>query len=219
MKVYYFFLVPIMDTNIEMVTDSSLNGIRIEQGLLNTMKFHFDQREDIKYFLLKSVDKELISIDFDTLESVMSTKGNLNSSRPDIMNTVLSCFETECYQKYIAIAQYPLLVVRMHKRQLNIYPPKDSMALLNHCALHFYQFLNVKQYQDQVDRLNSIIQLSDKNYIPGLQSGIKFATCCVHNLLIEMSSRRFFILKHNCQRIGRDKFDNRLCQSVTQLFS
>lgn len=219
MKVYYFFLVPIKDKNIELVNDSSLKGIRIEQGILNTMKKHFTEKENIEYFLLKSVDEATLSIDFETLEQVMSFKGCSNSSRQDIMNTVLSCFEPKCYQKYVAIAQYPLLMIKMHNKQVNIYPAKDSMAVLNHCVLHFYQFLRVKRYQDQVDRLDSIVQLSDKNYSPGLNSGIKFATCCVHNLLIESSTRMFFILKHDCQRLGRDKFDNRLCQSVTQLFS
>lgn len=219
MKSYYFFLIPIKDKNVEIINDSSLSGIRIEKSMFNTIKCHFDKSDEIEYFLLKGVDEASITIDFETLESVILSKSDLMTNRQDKLNLMLRSFDKTSYNKYMAIAQYPLLMINMHKRQVNIYPAKNSMDILNHLALHFYQFLNVKQCQVQIDRLDSIIQLSDKNYTPGIYQGMKFASCCVHNLLIHSTTRMFSILKHDCQRIEHDRFDNRLCQSVIHLFS
>ena len=219
MKSYYFFLIPVKDKNIEVISAPSLGGIRIEQSMFNTINNHFENNEDIQYFLLKSVDEASLSIDSDIVESVISSKSDTILSRQSLLNLILSSFETSCYNKYMAIAQYPLLMISTQKRQVNIYPAQSPIAVLNHLALHFYQFLNIKQCHDQIRKLDSIIQLSDKNYSPAIQTGIKFTSCCVHNLLIQNSTRMIFILKHNCQRMENDKFDNRLCQSVTHLFS
>lgn len=221
MKAYYFFLVPVTDSDIAHVNDPSLNCIRVNPTLFKTITSRVGDVDATKFFLLKSVDEATVSVDLSELESFMSVKDNRKRLDIDTLSAVLSCFqfETDTYNKYVAVAQYPLLVIRPNASCSSIYYPKTSTDVLNHCFIHLYQYLKVKKLNDEQDKIDKVIHLSDNNYHPSVLPSARFALCCVNNLLIETQSRRIYILKHDCHRLEcvRGKFDSNLYQVVNDL--
>lgn len=221
MKTYYFFVVPITDSHITYVNEPSLNCVRANPTLFQNITSHVDDVDETKFFLLKGIDEPTVTLDMSELESFLSSKDKRKKLDIDTLSVVLNCFQfaTETYKKYIAVAQYPLLVIRSNATSSNVYYPKSSADVFNHCFIHLYQYLKVKMLRHEQDQIDKVIRLSDSNYQPGILSSARFALCCVNNLLIENPSRRIYVLKHDCHRMEctRGKFDSNLYQVVNQL--
>ena len=89
MAVYYFYFVPIKDKHIEVIDDPSLNGIRMNLHLFQSIRKHIT--EDDQYVLLKSIDD--LHITFDKTKFVSNLENFATSSPEDVMTTLLKCFE------------------------------------------------------------------------------------------------------------------------------
>lgn len=219
MAVYYFYFVPIKDKHIEVIDDPSLNGIRMNLHLFQSIRKHIT--EDDQYVLLKSIDD--LHITFDKTKFVSNLENFATSSPEDVMTTLLKCFELNgsTYEKYLGIAQYPLLVIKPRRKKAVLHSPKTTLDVLNHCFLHIYQFLHVKQLTEECEKANSVLQINNLRYKPAINSAARFVTCCAHNIVIEVSTKRFYILKHDClkSKYSWGKFDNNIYQVVRQMLT
>lgn len=221
MKSYYFFFVPVKDKNICKLNDPSLNSLRVNSSIFKTLFSYVENNDDIHYMLLKSIDEMSLSIrDCDLEQSVLSG----DKSELELIDSVLKSFDNngeDKTRKYLSMAQYPLLVIETHGQQkkLSLHYPKTSLDVYNHCFLHYYQFMKVKQLNEPLKRIESLISVTDSNYSPGISPSAKFATCCLNNVLIEVSSKKILLNEHQCYRSKSEKktFDSNLYKSIGQL--
>jgi hypothetical protein len=221
MTVYYYFLVPVKDKDIESISDPSLNSIRLNLNLYQSIRKHIPRVDDIEYFLLKGIEEPSVMMNVNKLRFLLTEKGSHWSSQDEIVAAVMSAFQfnSSSHEKYLAIAQYPLAVVRPDVKKLSIKFPESSSDVINHSFLHLIQFLAVKQFRDQIQSLESVVDISSSKYRSAVPTSAKFSTCCLNNLLVESRTKQISILKHECHRkeCVRGKFDSNLYQAVNQI--
>lgn len=216
---YYYFIVPIKDNDIEVIDDSSISHIRLNKKF-DSLHEHMDKNS--VYILLKGIDEASCSVNDQLLDMFIKNRNKADTSVQDLFAAILQSFEFSCnsYKKYIAISQYPLLVLRTKDKHIHIIKPQSPTDIFNHCFLHFYQFLKIKKLQKEEDKINTLIKLSNSNYSPGIHPSARYVTCCMNNILIHMSSRKIFILKHNCNRSkihSNVQFDSNLFNTISSL--
>jgi hypothetical protein len=219
MGVYYFYFIPIKDRDVEIISDPSLNGIRMNLQLFRSVTRCI--AEEVQYILLKSIDD--LSMTFDKSKFDSNLENLTNNSQENVLSTLLNCFDV-CgfsYERYLGISQYPLMVVKPRKSKAVLHTPKTTLDILNHCFLHMYQFLHVKQSSEECKQLNAVLQVGNARYKPAIHSAAKFVTCCVHNIVVEISTRRFYILKHECfkSKCIQGKFDHNIYEVIRQMLT
>ncbi len=218
MKTYFYFLVPVKDDSVATVRDPSLGCVRMNERFLKCLRSAVNGETDVKYFLLKGVDELSVAINHEFLSTFM------DSRQPASPNCVLAAiaesfeFPTKTsVEKYVALAQYPLVVFRPSK--IKVIKPKSSLDVFNHAILHLYQFLRVKRLSEELKKIDECASLSDRKYKVGILPCARFATCCVNNLLVECTSGKISLLTHECHRMEctQNRFDNNLYQAVNRL--
>ena len=220
MKAYYFFFVPVKDKHICKLNDPSLNSLRVNSSIFKTLYSYVENNDDIQYMLLKSIDEVSLSLKDSNLDQSV---WNCDKSELELFDAVLKSFDNGdgITRKYLAIAQYPLLVIETHGQQkrLSLHYPKTPLDVYNHSFLHYYQFMKVKQLNQPLKSIESLISVTDSNYSPGISPCAKFTTCCLNNILIEVSSKKILLNEHKCYRTKSEKkaFDSNLYNSIGQL--
>ncbi|MES9882948.1 MAG: hypothetical protein ABW185_18930 [Sedimenticola sp.] len=215
MKAYYFFLVPVKDDSVATVRDPSLGCIRMNERFMKCLRSAVE--EDAKYFLLKGVDERSVVINHEFLSTFMRSRRDQPAE--GVLAAITDSFElsSASVEKYVALAQYPLVVLRQSK--IKVIEPKSSLDVFNHAFLHLYQFLRVKRLSEELKKIDEYTRLSDCKYNAGILPCARFATCCVNNLLVECGSGKISLLKHTCHRMEctQKRFDNNLYQAVNQM--
>lgn len=221
MSVYYFFLVPIKDKDIESVHDPSLNSVRLHLALYQSIIKCVQRVDDIEYFHLKGIVEPSVKLNVNKLKMVFNKKANQWSSQDDLISAIMSAFQfgSTSPEKYLSLAQYPLAVLRSDIKKISLKYPKSSSDVTNHCFLHLIQFLITKELHEQIKMLESVVNIKRSIYRSAVPSTAKFFTCCLNNLLIESRTKQISILKHDCHRgeCIRGKFDSNLYKVVNGL--
>ena len=217
------FVIPIKDMNITRVLDPSLNGFRMNDKLFGSLMSQLEDTHDCRYLLLKGIEENSVELSFPALENLLAQKAQSTNSCETFLDALLGAFNFEgiSCEKYLSIAQFPLGVFKTEEQKLLVQRPRNVWDILSHCFLHFYQFLVVKGYKIERNKIDALIKLSDKRYQPGIHYSAKLVSCCLNNLLIEVPSRKIFLYQHDCQRNKqtKEKFDNNLYRVVSNLLA
>ena len=218
MHVYYYFFVQIKDKNVEVIEDSSICHMRLNK------QFHslYDRLDENScYILLKGIDDPSCFVNDHFIEMFLKKREKSKLTELDLFSTVLQSFDFcfNSYDKYLSIAQYPLLVIRTKDKRTHIVKPRTPKDVFSHCFIHFYQFLKVKQLHDEEEKIKSLIRLSNNKYAPGIHPSSRFVTCCLNNILIRVADSKIFLLKHECHRRKnpQNNFDHNLFNAVSEL--
>lgn len=218
MRVYYFFLIPVKDPNIRNYTDPSLNSIRVNMSMLQTMRKKISNFDELQYVSLKGIDASRVSLDSIQLKSTLSERKW--SSQKEILCAIINSFQFDStsYEKCLSLSQYPLVVLKPDIKKLHVRYPASSEEVVSHFFLHLLQYLNVKQRHEERNTLETLVELSDSRYQTASPKCAKFFACCLNNLLINIRTRQITILRHECHRnkCVRGRFDNNLYQVVNQ---
>lgn len=222
MHLYYYFLVPIKDKYIDIISDPSLTSIRMNKSYFNSLLEYTSNPDECSYFAFTGIDNVCKSFDTNKLQTHTSIEKIHDKN--DYMYTILKSltFESTSVDKYLAIAtEYPLVVVKPEKKKLYIYQAKSCSDVFNNCILHFYQFLKLTKPTNEFKTLSSLLKCMENKYVLGVETSARFALCCINNIVVENPSRKIFVLKHKCKRPLQvtAKFDCCLNEAVTRLLT
>ena len=213
-------MIPVKDKCIEKSEDSSLSHIRLSKKFKKVC----DRLDDGNSFfiLLKGVDDSMCTVNDHVLGTCLKKCGKDAVDEQDLFETVLQSFEftSSTYHRYLSMAQYPLLIINTKRKRFYVIKPENSLQIFNHCFLHFYQFMKIKKLWKEEQKLKTLIKLSCSDNVLDLHTSTQFVTCCLNNILIELSTGKLFLFKHNCHRseVHKRKFDNTLFRIASQYF-
>ena len=221
MHVYYFFMIPIKDEKVQIIDDLSLRYVNVNKRYSCLIDGCDDS---VKYLLLKGIEESSCHVDNLGVETILKKRQEREWSDENMLFSLLQTFTfpSVSFDKYLSIAQYPLLVLHTKDKRYTVFYPKTATDVFNHCFLHYLQFLKVKQLLEEERKLQSLIKLlipSNSKYIPAIQKCSKYVTCCLNNIVVEVNSGKIYLLKHECHRtICPDgKVDNSLLNSVKEI--